>query len=80
MIKGYMQPDWGESYTSVGKLATFIYFTSLAAGYRLVINHLDVVTAFLNPHVDDLEQYMEIPNEWDRADGDCNCGDGLQQQ
>ena len=43
-------------------------------------NHLDVVTAFLNPHVDDLERYMEIPNEWDRADGDCNCGDGLQQR
>ena len=33
-----------------------------AVGYRLAINHLDVVTAFLNPHVDDPELYIEIPN------------------
>ena len=63
VIKGYMQPDWGETYApAVGKLITFRYLTRLAAGYRLEINHLDVVTAFLNPHVDDPELYIEIPN------------------
>ena len=62
VIKGYMQPDWGETYAPVGKLTTFRYLTSLAAGYRLAISHLDVVTAFLNPHVDNPELYIEIPN------------------
>ena len=60
--KGCMQPDRGETYAPVGKLTTFRYLTSFAAGYRLAINHLDVMTAFLNPHVDDLELYIEIPN------------------
>ena len=75
VIKGYMQPDWGETYAPVGKLTTFRYLTSLAAGYGLAIDHLDVVTAFLNPHVDDPELYMEIPNGWDS--GDCDSGNGI---
>ena len=63
VIKGYMQPDWGETYApAAGKLTTFRSLTSSAAVYRLAINHLDVVTAFLNPQVDDPELYIEIPN------------------
>ena len=71
-----MQPDWGETYAPVGRLTTFRYLIGLAAGYRLglAINHLDVVTALLNPHVDNPELYIEIPNGWDSADGDCNSG------
>ena len=53
----------------------FRYLTFLAPGYRLAINHLDVVTAFLNPHVDNPELYIEIHNGWDNCDGDCDCGD-----
>ena len=56
-----MTPDWGETHGPVGKLTTFRYLASLAAGYELAIDHLDVVTAFLNSHVDDPELYMEIP-------------------
>ena len=69
VIKGYMQPDWGETYAPVGKLTTFRYLTSLAANYGLAIDHLDVVTAFLNPHIDDQELYMEIPNGWNSGNG-----------
>ena len=70
LIKGYMQPDWEETYGPVGKLTTFRYLTSLATGYGHAINHLDVVTAFLNSHVDEL--YTETPNGWDNSNGDCN--------
>ena len=55
----YMQPDWGETHGPVGKLTTFRYLTSSA--YGLAIDHLDVVTAFLNSHVDDPELYAEPP-------------------
>ena len=61
MIKGCMQSDWGETYAPVGKLTTFRYLASLAAGYGFAIDHMDVVTAFLNPHVDDQELYMQNP-------------------
>ena len=74
VIKGYMQPDWGETHGPVGKLTTFRYLTSLATGYGLAIDHLDVVTAFLNSHVDDSELYTEAPNGWDNDNGDCHCG------
>ena len=69
----------------VGKLTTFRYLTSLAAGYRLAINHLDVVTAFLNPHVDDPGLYMGMPTapmatataatDCNSGDSNCDCGD-----
>ena len=75
-----MQPDWEETYAPVGKLTTFRYLTSLAAGYRLAINHLDAVTALLNPHVDEPELYIEIANGWESDDGESNCGDGRQQR
>ena len=47
---------------------------ALPPGYRLANDHLDVVTAFLNSHVDDLELYAETPNGWDNGNGDCHCG------
>ena len=67
VIKGYMQPDWGESHGPDGKLTTFRYLTSLATGYGLAIDLLDVVTAFLNSHVDDSGLYTETPNGWDNG-------------
>ena len=48
-----MQSDWGETYAPVGKLASFRYLASRAAGLGLAIDHTDVVTVFLNPAVDD---------------------------
>ena len=64
-----MQSDWGETYAPVGKLTMFRYLASLAAGYEFAIDHMDVVTAFLNPHVDDPELYMKIPKGWDSGNG-----------
>ena len=64
-----MQSDWGGTYAPVGKLTTFRYLASLAAGYEFAIDHMDVVTAFLNPHVDDPELCMEIPKGWGSGNG-----------
>ena len=69
VIKGYMQSDWGETYAPISKLTTFRYLASLAAGYGFAIDHMDIVTAFINPHVDDPELYMEIPKGWDNGNG-----------
>ena len=69
VIKGYMQSDWDETYAPVSKPASFRYHASLAAGLELSIDHMDVVTAFLNPEVDDPDQYMAIPEGWDSSSG-----------
>jgi hypothetical protein len=61
VIKGYEQMDYGETYAPVGKLTTFRLLISLAARYHWRIDHLDVVTAFLNPDVDDDTLFMELP-------------------
>ena len=37
----------------------------MAVSHDLAIDHLKVVTAFLNPEVDDLDLYMEVPMGWD---------------
>ena len=70
VIKGYMQPNWGDTYAPVGKLTTFCYLISMAASHGLAIDHLDVVTTFLNPKVDDPELYMKVPDGW--GDGNHN--------
>ena len=44
------------------------YLVSLAAGLGLEIDHMGVVTAFLNPGVDDPDLFMEIPEGWDSGD------------
>ena len=55
----------GSTYAPVGKLTTLRYLLSLAAQNQWNIDHLDVVTAFLNPEID-AEVYMQIPDgiEW----------------
>ena len=68
VIKGYKQiqgVDYDETYAPVGKLATLRYLLSFAAQNKWKIDHLDVVTAFLNPEVDK-EVHMELPDgiEW----------------
>ena len=65
-----MQPNWGDTYAPVGKLTTFRYLISMAASHDLAIDHLDVVTAFPNPEVDDPDLYMEATVGW----GDGNHG------
>jgi len=60
-MKGYEQTDFGGTYASVGKLTTFRYVISLIGRYGWNMDHLDVVTAFLNPKIDDDDIYMTLP-------------------
>jgi len=64
VIEGYKQTDIGETYAPVGKLTTFRYLISLVRKYGLNIDHLYVVTAFLNSEVDDDDIYMILPEGW----------------
>jgi len=55
VAKGYKQKegiDYDETYTLVSKKATFRLILALAAQYGWDVNHMDVVTAFLNPTID----------------------------
>ena len=68
VIKGYKQiegADYGETYAPVAKLVSFRLLLAIAARYDWAIHHMDVVTAFLNPVVDE-DIYMEVPEgiEW----------------
>jgi hypothetical protein len=63
-IKGYEQRDFGETYALVGKLTTFRYLISRIARYGWDMDHLDVVTAFLNPEIDDDDIYMTLSERW----------------
>ena len=64
-----MQSDWGETYAPVGKLTSVRYLASLAAGLGLSIDHMEAVTAFLNPEVDNPDLYRAIPEGWDSSSG-----------
>jgi len=55
VIKGDKQMDFGETYAPVGKRTTFRYLISLIGRYGWNMDHLDVVTAFLNPEIDKRE-------------------------
>lgn len=74
VIKGYMQPNWGDTYAPVGKLTTFRYLISMASSHGLAIDHLDVITAFVNPEVDNPELYMEAPEGWDGGGHEITAG------
>jgi len=64
VIKGYEQKegiDYNETYAPVSKMATFRLILALAAQYGWDVDHMDVVTAFLNPRIDRDNIYMEMP-------------------
>jgi hypothetical protein len=50
-----------DAYAPVGKLTTFRYLISHIGRYGSNIDQLDVVTAFLNPEIDDDDIYMTLP-------------------
>ena len=55
VIKGYEQKegiDYDETYAPVSKMATFRLLLALSAQHGWNVNHMDVVTAFLNPKID----------------------------
>ena len=60
VIRGFEQAEYGETYAPVGKLTTFRYMIAEAAQHDLLFDHLDVVTVFLNPAIDD-DVYMVLP-------------------
>jgi hypothetical protein len=65
VIRGFEQVagvDFNETYAPVGKLTTLRYMLCQSALRGWKIDHLDVVTAFLNPALDS-EVYMKLPRE-----------------
>jgi len=64
VIQGCEHTDFGETYAPVRKLTTFRYLISLVGKSGWNIDYLDVVTAFLNPEVDDDDIYMTLPEGW----------------
>ena len=63
VIKGYEHirgVDFDETYAPVSKLITLWYLLSFVVQNNYKIDHLDVVTAFLNPEID-AEVYMQLP-------------------
>jgi len=64
VIKGYEQKegiDYDETYALVSKMATFQLVLALATQYGWDVDHMDIVTAFLNPKIDCDNIYMEMP-------------------
>jgi hypothetical protein len=53
--------DFRETYAPIRKLTTFWYLISLFGKNGCNIDYLDVVTAILNPEVDDDNIYMTLP-------------------
>jgi len=63
VVKGYEQVkgvDFDETYAPVGKLTTLCYLLCFMAYNSWNSDHLDVVTAFLNPEIDKVV-FTELP-------------------
>ena len=67
MIKGYEQTDISETFAPVAKLVSLRMILALAALNGWEVDHIDVVTAFLNPAVND-DIYMFLPDGIDWLD------------
>jgi len=66
VIKGYEKQEcinYNETYAPVSKIATFRLVLALAAQYGWDVDHMDVVTDFLNPKIACDNIYMEMPLE-----------------
>jgi hypothetical protein len=64
VVDGCEQMDFGETYAPVGKLTTCQYLISLVGNHGWIIDHLDVLTDFLNSEVDEDDIYMTLPKGW----------------
>lgn len=60
VVRGYEQTDYGETYAPVASLTTFRLLVALTAIHRWELDHMDVVTAFLNPRIKG-DTYMKPP-------------------
>jgi hypothetical protein len=53
--------DYNETYAPVSKLTTFRMLLASAAKFGWKVDHMGVVTAFLNPKIDRDNIYMTLP-------------------
>jgi len=82
VIKGYEQKegiDYDETYAPVSKMATFRLILALATQYGWDVDHMDVVTAFLNLRIDRDNIYMEMPLgiDWLESSGSASSGSAI---
>jgi len=64
VIKIFEKMDFGETYVPVGLLTTIQYPIGWVWKHGWKIDHFDVVTAFLNPEVADIDMYMTLRKGW----------------
>jgi len=82
VIKGYEPKegiDYDETYAPVSKMAMFRLVLALAAQYGWDVDHIDMVTAFLNPKINRDNIYMEMPLgiDWLASSGNPSSGSAL---
>lgn len=71
VVRGFEQEygiDFTETFAPVAKFVTVRILFALAAKHNWEIEQMDVVTAFLNPELQD-EVYMELPEGYSLPDG-----------
>jgi plasmid maintenance system killer protein len=65
VIKGYNQIqgiDFQETYAPVSRLASLRVLLAFASEHQWKCDHMDVVTAFLHPEIDQKDVLMELPD------------------
>jgi hypothetical protein len=67
VIKGYEQTEFGETYAPVARLASLHTLLSMSAISDWQVHQMDVVTAFLNPKIEE-EVFMDLPEGLDWLD------------
>jgi len=67
VIKGYEQTEFVETFAPVAKLVTLRMVLALSTLHGWEIDHMDIVTAFLNPPVN-RDIYMFLPDAIDWLD------------
>jgi hypothetical protein len=71
VVKGWQQiqsVDYNETFTPVSKLTTLHLLLAMCSSNNWKVHHLDVVTAFLNPKIDNDNIYMDLPDGMDWVD------------
>jgi hypothetical protein len=68
VVKGWQQiqgVDYNEMFAPVSKLTTLHLLLAMCSSHNWKVRHLDVVTSFLNPKIDNDNIYMDLPNGMD---------------
>jgi hypothetical protein len=73
VIKGFQQVegvDFDETYAPLSKMSILPLLLALSAQHKWKVEHLDMVTAFLNPKGDRDDLFMALPEAVDWLDLD----------